>query len=448
MPLPVPSLDDMRYDDLLAEARALIPRSFPAWTDHNPSDPGITLLELFAFLVEASLYQLDRVPERTLLRFAELTGVRRAAGESAADLLRRAVEALHAPSRAITPADVELVVTSALYAVGPPLDAPLPAGTPASLLQPLPALAVLGQPTHAQDTSLRLAGAPAVTPGDLLMLDGPGATGDRTEFVRVVAAAPTAEGDATDLTLRAPLRSEHNAGAAVARVVQPSPPATSTLARPLAPGEDVAVLEPSARLRGRGVLVLGDGDAAVCLRATGVARARAVAQAAAATHAIPDEQVIKVLLVPDQPDATAPKPSPALLRAAFQLLRERSPVTTRIRVAPPRYQPVRIAATVVRHFASLLRKDTVQHTAEAAIRRFLSPLAGGDDGTGWEFGRSVYRSELYQLLEATDGVDHVQQLLLDGDASRYELPLATDDEVAASESLVELTDVTVTILDA
>jgi hypothetical protein len=50
--------------DLVQEARALIPRRAPAWTDHNVHDPGITFIELFAWLVEMQLYQLNRVGER------------------------------------------------------------------------------------------------------------------------------------------------------------------------------------------------------------------------------------------------------------------------------------------------------------------------------------------------------------------------------------------------
>jgi len=48
MPLPTPNLDDRRFQDILDEARRLIPRYCPEWTDHNLSDPGITFLELFA----------------------------------------------------------------------------------------------------------------------------------------------------------------------------------------------------------------------------------------------------------------------------------------------------------------------------------------------------------------------------------------------------------------
>ena len=48
MPLRLPNLDDRRYADLMTEARRLISLYDPEWTNHNPSDPGITVVELFA----------------------------------------------------------------------------------------------------------------------------------------------------------------------------------------------------------------------------------------------------------------------------------------------------------------------------------------------------------------------------------------------------------------
>src|SRR6266699_1306572 len=60
MPVPLPNLDDRRYDDLVAEARGLIPSLDSTWTNHNPSDPGITLVELFAWLSEMLMYRIDR----------------------------------------------------------------------------------------------------------------------------------------------------------------------------------------------------------------------------------------------------------------------------------------------------------------------------------------------------------------------------------------------------
>ncbi len=65
-------LDDLRWDEMVSAVRARIPgASAGQWTLHSPTDPGITLLELFAWLLEQRLYWLDQVPDdlaRALLR--------------------------------------------------------------------------------------------------------------------------------------------------------------------------------------------------------------------------------------------------------------------------------------------------------------------------------------------------------------------------------------------
>jgi predicted phage baseplate assembly protein len=72
MSLPIPILDDKTFDVLVEEARKLIPVYAPRWTDHNLSDPGITLIDLFAWLVEMELYSLDVVDDRHLLKYLSL----------------------------------------------------------------------------------------------------------------------------------------------------------------------------------------------------------------------------------------------------------------------------------------------------------------------------------------------------------------------------------------
>src|SRR5712671_5244160 len=75
MPLPKPSLDNRRFDQLVGEGRALIPRLAPRWTDQNASDPGITLLELGAWLAEQNIYRFDRVSDEALRAFVRLIGI-------------------------------------------------------------------------------------------------------------------------------------------------------------------------------------------------------------------------------------------------------------------------------------------------------------------------------------------------------------------------------------
>ena len=75
MPLPVPILDDRSYLQLRDELVRRIPVYAPEWTDHNASDPGITLIELFAFLGENLLYRFNQIPEATRLAFLHLLGI-------------------------------------------------------------------------------------------------------------------------------------------------------------------------------------------------------------------------------------------------------------------------------------------------------------------------------------------------------------------------------------
>jgi len=83
MPLQAPRLDDRAFNDLVAEARAKIPLYCPEWTDHNLSDPGITILELFAWMTDIILYRLNRVPDKNFIRFMEVMGIRLEGAESA-----------------------------------------------------------------------------------------------------------------------------------------------------------------------------------------------------------------------------------------------------------------------------------------------------------------------------------------------------------------------------
>jgi predicted phage baseplate assembly protein len=75
MPLLLPNLDDRTWADLVDEGRALIPVYGPEWTDHNAHDPGITLVELLAWVAEMDIYQLNQISDRERLKFLALVGV-------------------------------------------------------------------------------------------------------------------------------------------------------------------------------------------------------------------------------------------------------------------------------------------------------------------------------------------------------------------------------------
>lgn len=70
----LPNLDDQKYTDIVEAAKRRIPVIFPVWTDMNEHDPGITLIELFAWLKEMQQYTLNRIPDRTREAMLRLAG--------------------------------------------------------------------------------------------------------------------------------------------------------------------------------------------------------------------------------------------------------------------------------------------------------------------------------------------------------------------------------------
>lgn len=75
MSLPAPNLDDRSFDDIMQESLARIAERCPSWTDFNPSDPGMTIVELFAWMTESIIYRLNRVPEKNYVTFLQLLGL-------------------------------------------------------------------------------------------------------------------------------------------------------------------------------------------------------------------------------------------------------------------------------------------------------------------------------------------------------------------------------------
>ena len=75
MTLPAPNLDDRKFQDLVDDAKRMVQRRCPEWTDHNVSDPGITLIETFAYMVDQLIYRMNRVPDKLYVKFLELMGV-------------------------------------------------------------------------------------------------------------------------------------------------------------------------------------------------------------------------------------------------------------------------------------------------------------------------------------------------------------------------------------
>jgi predicted phage baseplate assembly protein len=112
------------------------------------------------------------------------------------------------------------------------------------------------------------------------------------------------------------------------------------------------------------------------------------------------------------PFSFSPKPMPSagFLRTVCEHLDRHRLVTTEVRVIPPDYVEVSVEATVL--LKPRVSVPAARNAIEAALNKFLHPLLGGVAGTGWEFGRSVYKSEIYQVIEGVSGVDCVMRVAL------------------------------------
>jgi Baseplate J-like protein len=276
MPLQLPNLDDRTYDNLVQEAIALIPTYAPDWTNHNPSDPGITLIELFAYLTEILNYRLNRVTPANRYAFLKLLngeGWQPSVEKSLAEATRETVLKLRECDRAITGEDFERLALA--------VNATLPQGQP------------------------------------------------KVARVRCVPRR--------NLETENPDTQPVELSGHVSVVVVPSLPLD---------------------LEGRSL-----------------------------------------------PDREFDPPNPVLLQAIAQYLEPRRLLTTRVHVVGARYVSIGVHLTL--HLTQDALEQTVRQRAESALQQFLHPLTGGTEGKGWDFGRDVFVSELYQLLDQLPGVEFV-----------------------------------------
>lgn len=145
-----------------------------------------------------------------------------------------------------------------------------------------------------------------------------------------------------------------------------------------------------------------------------VARARAIPLYAPGLKNYPQAQApasVSVVVVPYS-TALRPFPSEGFVRTVCRHLDRHRLLTTRVYVIGPEYVGVSVRATV-RLFPEFGQSETLARV-QKGLDDFLRPLPPDDDtdAEGWPFGRTVYRSEVYQLIESVEGVDCVEKVTL------------------------------------
>jgi predicted phage baseplate assembly protein len=148
--------------------------------------------------------------------------------------------------------------------------------------------------------------------------------------------------------------------------------------------------------------------------------ARQAAPAAARIRCVPavaaEAGAVRVLVVPDAVADEGDRlrfeqliPTEQMLATIARALDERRLIGTRLMVQPPNYQGVTVVARLATRSADA---DRVREAALAALFRYLNPLRGGADGTGWPFGRAVQYGEVFGVLQQVPGVTVVEELRL------------------------------------
>lgn len=189
-----------------------------------------------------------------------------------------------------------------------------------------------------------------------------------------------------------------------------------------APAAGGAAPETVAHASGRADLLVESNDRAVTLAdyerlalhtpGTQIARVTARANLHPSFPCFKAPGMVTVIVVPFLPPGR-PLPTPGLLLAVSAYLRRRRIVGTRVEVVGPTYLDLRVQAEVWALAGT--NKARLQSEIVAAINRFLDPLVGGPDGSGWPFGRDLYRSEIMRVMDEVPGVDYVASLELIGE---------------------------------
>lgn len=468
MPIPLPNLDDRRYSDLVEEMQTLLPRYAREWTDHNVSDPGIMLIELFAWLTEALIYRLNRIPEASVARMLDLLGIGFQTARPATVCLSVAAEGLYddlllpkgTPLRAKpdqgsstlpfeTLKDLELTPwepsdTVSVQARQTVLVQDEKLGTSNGqvhqayrLARPFLAGTELGEPVTCQ---VAVGGRPWTYKPGLLDLKGHhfaveprlGAIyfgdGERGRIpakgAQIAASYRATDGIAGNVPAGTTLTIDERSKLlppAVKKALDSGVSFTIRCAEDASGGagptglpEARDMVREDFRTRWRSVTEADFAQIALAKTELNLARAICVPEMdlSAPDPFTPRPSHVSIIVVPNDATVDRPEPSAECLEETGNHLDGYRVITCRHHVVGPAYTDVKIETEVMRTARSQTGK--VREGIEKNLRAFFHPLTGGPDGDkkGWPFGRDVYASEVYQVIENTEGVDHVESLSL------------------------------------
>jgi Baseplate J-like protein len=204
-----------------------------------------------------------------------------------------------------------------------------------------------------------------------------------------------------------------------------------------ADAEPLATLQdriPRTIRHGGRAVTLEDFEDLALLASPALARSKCIPLRNLANHPR-DRQInpgeVSVMIVPHSP---GPKPLPSLelIQRTQDYLAAHALPTLTLAVVGPLY--VQVSVDVEITLTALELASEVEQAIEEGLARFLHPLMGGFDGQGWDFGREPHRSDLYALLEAIPGVDHVHSLaILQTPDRRLDLTISVAEDLSRTK---------------
>jgi hypothetical protein len=428
MSLPIPNLDDRSFDDLMKEATALIPTYNKEWTNYNSSDPGITLLELFSWLCEMVIYRINQVPEVNYREFLKLLGVEPGmigsgtiSGIGAIVTGKATVfdQELKVGDLISVPGQIKMITTidsDFQLTVSSPFENDIPIGT---------------NFTYLSAGTGKISSAGKVITGDGTAFSRELKTGGSI-IVNGQSRIITIINTDISLTVDSKFNSEVLSGTkfyysykSIDSSIREGLESLSRRYRAITT-EDYEFLAKECLE----TLLEGLPSRVICVNNRDL-------EILCKKEECLQPGYVSVIIIPKCKENTSycnnGLPTDVLKKRIKDYLDARKLVTTRLRVVGPDYQKANLKIWISLK-ENTLRETVTQEAVKKEIREYFDPVTGGKDGKGWELGRPIYRSEVFQLLEGIKGVDYVMKVKInDSDENskieNYQLILLEDQDI-------------------
>jgi len=358
MSLPLPDLDDRSFDDLMKEVQSLIPIYNKEWTNFNPSDPGITLLELFAWLSEMVIYRTNQVPEENYQKFLELIGIKPEFLFSWEKIPGNDDERL-----------IEFLIQN--FGIEWIKAAEISKNDDGKTIRVTSDTNFLSLTLNDEKTNVNIE------------IDD----GRTDEFI-----VKTENGELNIYELD----TDESIASGISKGLE------SISGRYRAITSDDYEFLANERM-----MTLDEGleGRTICVNNRDLEFSK------------PDEEkpgTVSVIIIPGcREDSVYCKdalPTNELKNEIKKYLDSRRLITTRVHVVEPDYQTVTLEVEIA--LEENTDENSVTNKAIDRIHTYFDPVKGGQEGKGWPLGRDLYRPEIYHLLEGVQGIDHVVDITI------------------------------------